>query len=48
VLVGYNMMSFDLPYLLKRAELHGVKEFPYLGRIKTEASTVKVSHAVIC
>jgi len=35
VITGYNILNFDFPYLLDRAAKLGVKEFPYLGRLKS-------------
>ncbi|KAK9470006.1 DNA polymerase family B-domain-containing protein [Dipodascopsis tothii] len=33
VIIGYNIVNFDLPYLLDRARALRVPEFPYFGRI---------------
>ena len=33
LLTGYNIVNFDLPYLLDRAHALGVADFPYLGRV---------------
>lgn len=33
LLIGYNIVNFDFPYLLDRAETLGVADFPYWGRI---------------
>ncbi|KAL7753633.1 DNA-directed DNA polymerase delta [Sorochytrium milnesiophthora] len=32
IITGYNILNFDLPYLLKRARRLRVPRFPYLGR----------------
>ena len=40
VITGYNIVNFDLPYLLNRANALKVVNFPYLGRIKEDKSTV--------
>ncbi|KAL0091377.1 DNA polymerase family B-domain-containing protein [Phycomyces blakesleeanus] len=40
VIIGYNIINFDFPYLLDRARKLKVNKFPYFGRIsgtKTEA-----------
>ncbi|KAI9018763.1 DNA polymerase family B-domain-containing protein [Phycomyces nitens] len=40
VIIGYNIINFDFPYLLDRAKKLKVEKFPYFGRIgatKTEA-----------
>lgn len=34
ILTGYNIVNFDLPYLLNRAESLGLKEFGVLGRMR--------------
>ncbi|UPQ97335.1 catalytic subunit of DNA polymerase delta [Chloropicon primus] len=34
IIIGYNILKFDLPYLIDRANKLGVKEFSYLGRVK--------------
>lgn len=41
VLTGYNIINFDLAYLLSRAQELAVPNFVYLGRIKTERTRVK-------
>lgn len=33
LLIGYNIVNFDFPYLLERAETLGVADFPYWGRM---------------
>ena len=33
-LSGYNIINFDLPYLLNRAAVLKIKSFPFLGRLK--------------
>ncbi|KAK3241012.1 DNA polymerase delta catalytic subunit, variant 2 [Cymbomonas tetramitiformis] len=35
LIIGYNIMNFDLWYLLQRAEALKVPEFPFFGRMKT-------------
>lgn len=34
LIIGYNFLNFDLPYLLDRARLRKAAVFPYLGRLK--------------
>jgi len=34
VIIGYNIINFDLPYLLRRAEVLGVNGFHHWGRIR--------------
>jgi DNA polymerase delta subunit 1 len=41
VLTGYNIVNFDLPYLLNRAEALKIKSFPFLGRVKNLVSRMK-------
>eukprot|EP00731_Ephydatia_muelleri_P005788 Em0003g36a len=43
IITGYNIMNFDLPYLLNRSKTLGVKDFPYLGRIVGGFTTMKDS-----
>lgn len=46
VLTGYNIVNFDLPYLLNRAEALKVGAFPFLGRIvggRTKMRSVQMS-----
>ena len=40
VITGYNIVNFDLPFLINRATTLKVKRFPYLGRILNEKTTV--------
>lgn len=41
VITGYNIINFDLPYLLDRAKALKVKDFPYLGRLKDQETIMK-------
>lgn len=41
ILTGYNIVNFDLPYLLDRAEALGVRDFPYLGRMRGQVTTMR-------
>ena len=34
IVTGYNITQFDIPYLLNRARALGLRDFPFLGRIK--------------
>ena len=43
ILTGYNIINFDLPYLLNRAKALRVNHFPYLGRINNAVTTIKTS-----
>jgi len=43
IITGYNIINFDLMYLLDRARALGVRDFPFLGRIRNAATTVKNS-----
>ena len=40
LITGYNIVNFDLPYLLDRAVALRIKNFNFLGRIKEDRSTV--------
>lgn len=42
-LTGYNIINFDLPYILNRGTALNLKKLKFLGRIKNVASTVKDS-----
>ena len=33
LLIGYNIVNFDFPYLINRAAILGVEDFPYWGRM---------------
>jgi len=41
ILTGYNIQNFDIAYLVKRAQVLNIKEFPYLGRIRTSKTKVR-------
>eukprot|EP00118_Oscarella_pearsei_P010957 m.70078 g.70078 ORF g.70078 m.70078 type:complete len:1078 (+) comp35658_c0_seq2:34-3267(+) len=43
VITGYNIVNFDLPYLLNRAQKLQLPRFPFLGRIKGSKTTMKDS-----
>jgi len=43
ILTGYNILNFDIPYLLDRAENLGVKEFPRMCRIVDHPAKIKKS-----
>ena len=40
IITGYNIVNFDLPYLLNRAAALKVQNFSLLGRAKDEKSTI--------
>ncbi|TVU01031.1 hypothetical protein EJB05_53512 [Eragrostis curvula] len=41
IIIGYNICKFDLPYLIERAEVLKIAEFPILGRIKNSRVRVR-------
>jgi DNA polymerase delta subunit 1 len=41
VLTGYNIVNFDLPYLMDRAEALKVKDFPFLGRLNGQRTIMR-------
>lgn len=43
ILTGYNILNFDIPYLLDRADALGVKEFPKMCRIVDHPTKIKKS-----
>jgi DNA polymerase delta subunit 1 len=36
IITGYNITNFDLPFLVERAKVLGVNDFPYFGRTHSE------------
>jgi DNA polymerase delta subunit 1 len=44
IITGYNIVNFDLPYLLDRAKKLELYDFPYLGRIRKSMTTMKNAH----
>lgn len=40
IITGYNIVNFDLPYLINRAAALKVHPFPLLGRVQDEKSTI--------
>ncbi len=38
---GYNIINFDMPYLLDRARTLKVNKFPYFGRITADQTKIK-------
>ncbi|XP_062512601.1 DNA polymerase delta catalytic subunit-like [Corticium candelabrum] len=43
IITGYNIVNFDLPYLLNRALALKLTRFPFMGRVKNERTTMKDS-----
>lgn len=46
IITGYNIVNFDLPYLMDRADALDVRSFPFLGRmssLRTVKKTTKLS-----
>eukprot|EP00123_Amoebidium_parasiticum_P014505 comp22526_c0_seq1/m.34188 comp22526_c0_seq1/g.34188 ORF comp22526_c0_seq1/g.34188 comp22526_c0_seq1/m.34188 type:complete len:982 (-) comp22526_c0_seq1:1161-4106(-) len=41
IITGYNIINFDLPYLLNRAKALKCSNFPFWGRIKGAQTTMK-------
>ncbi|XP_057770162.1 DNA polymerase delta catalytic subunit [Salvia miltiorrhiza] len=41
IIIGYNICKFDMPYLIQRAEVLGIAEFPILGRIRNSRVRIK-------
>ncbi|MEM0480877.1 MAG: DNA-directed DNA polymerase [Candidatus Aenigmatarchaeota archaeon] len=41
LIIGYNIVNFDLPYIVKRMQVKGIK--PYLGRAKKIPKVEKIS-----
>lgn len=40
LVIGYNTSNFDMPYLLDRAKALKVSTFPYLGRMRSNPSSI--------
>lgn len=47
IVTGYNITQFDIPYLLNRAWALGLRDFPFLGRIKGALLMCLFSHIVL-
>ena len=43
VITGYNVVNFDIPYLINRAATLKVSRFPLLGRIINERSVISTA-----
>ncbi|KAA6390874.1 MAG: putative DNA polymerase delta catalytic subunit [Streblomastix strix] len=43
IIIGYNIMNFDIPYIHKRTQTLNCLEVHEIGRIKKKAMTVKMS-----
>ena len=43
MVIGYNIVGFDIPYLVNRAETLRIESFPYLGRLKGTRTVLKKS-----
>lgn len=41
ILTGYNIVGFDIPYLVRRAEVVGSSSFAFLGRIVRSKAKVR-------
>eukprot|EP01006_Ploeotia_vitrea_P059999 TRINITY_DN75127_c0_g1_i1.p1 TRINITY_DN75127_c0_g1~~TRINITY_DN75127_c0_g1_i1.p1 ORF type:complete len:1053 (+),score=125.84 TRINITY_DN75127_c0_g1_i1:30-3188(+) len=44
ILTGYNIINFDMPYLLDRAETLDLKQFPFWGRLVNDKTKMKDAH----
>merc|ERR1719408_426791 len=45
IITGYNIINFDLPYLLERAEALGLPSFPRIGRVTRERARVRTNNS---
>lgn len=43
VIIGYNIVNFDLPYLINRAKTLKLEKFPYFGRLFNAKQEIKDS-----
>ena len=41
IITGYNIVNFDLPYLLNRATALKIASFPFLGRVRGFPTKIK-------
>ncbi len=46
VVIGYNIAGFDFPYLLDRARALRIKDFPFLGRLRSKVIFLHVRYSV--
>ncbi|KAG6396243.1 hypothetical protein SASPL_142389 [Salvia splendens] len=46
IIIGYNICKFDLPYLIQRAEVLGIAEFPIIARGTRESKEVTIEGRV--
>ena len=45
IITGYNIINFDFPYLIERAETLKIKDFNKLSRIKNQSTKVKLGRS---
>lgn len=43
ILTGYNIVNFDITYIIGRGEALGIPTFPYFGRVRDIPTRVKES-----
>lgn len=48
IIIGYNILNFDLPYLIDRADTLGVKTFPFWGRIAKKLAAQPSPNETLC
>lgn len=41
IITGYNIINFDLPYVLERAAVLKINDFPYLGRLRQSRTKIR-------
>ena len=43
IITGYNIINFDIPYIVSRGETLAIPTFPYFGRVKDIPTRVRDS-----
>ena len=43
IITGYNIVNFDLPYIIERAEFLKIFNYPKFSRLKNSESKIKLT-----
>lgn len=43
IITGFNIVNFDFPYILQRAQALHMQRFAFLGRVRNKESKMKTS-----
>jgi DNA polymerase delta subunit 1 len=41
IITGYNIVNFDIPYIIERAEALKINRYPTFSKLKNKLSTIK-------